>query len=168
MVVQKELDTAGNQMKHLIPYLQDSHKAADYMQQRRWPDGVTRPRRGSRSIEKHERCSNGLRRYNCLDCAACLGQQFATFNDRTSTILESSKLEPTEWLLVIGLRQLKLNAIEIAKTVEINERTAQRCTNLLDGGIYQASIPSGYGVTIKPDSRPCTTISVSSSVMARV
>jgi hypothetical protein len=27
-------------MKHLIPYLQDDQKAADYLRQVRWPDGV--------------------------------------------------------------------------------------------------------------------------------
>jgi transposase-like protein len=66
-----------------------------------------------------------------------LSQQFATFNDWTDSIFEESKLRATEWLLVIGLWQLKLNATEIAKAAEINERTAQRCINLLDGGIYE-------------------------------
>src|SRR5439155_14272547 len=48
-----------------------------------------------------------------------------------------SKLRPLEWLLVIGLWQLKLNATEIAAAADIQERTAQRCINLLDGGIYE-------------------------------
>ena len=33
--------------------------------------------------------------------------------------------------------QLKLNATEIAAAADIQERTAQRCSNLLDGGIYE-------------------------------
>lgn len=124
-------------MRHLIPYLQDDNKAADYLRQMRWPDGVICPRCGSSAIEKRERCSNGLQRHNCPDCATRLGQQFATFNDWTDSIFENSKLRPTEWLLVIGLWQSKLNATEIAAAAEINERTAQRCVNLLDGGIYE-------------------------------
>lgn len=28
-------------MKHLLPYLKDDQKAADYLRQLRWPDGVT-------------------------------------------------------------------------------------------------------------------------------
>ena len=124
-------------MKHLIPYLQDDHKAANYLRQLRWPDGVHCPRCGSRNVEQRERCNNGLQRHNCLDCAVRLGQQFATFNDWTDLIFEDSKLRPTEWLLVIGLWQLKLNATEIARAAEINEQTAQRCINLLDGGIYE-------------------------------
>ncbi len=30
----------SNPMKHLLPYLQDDQKAADYLRQLRWPDGV--------------------------------------------------------------------------------------------------------------------------------
>ena len=124
-------------MKHLIPYLQDDQKAADYLRQVRWPDGVTCPRCGSDAVEPRERCDNGLRRFNCVPCAARLGQQFAMFTDWTSSIFEESKLRPLEWLLVIGLWQLKLNATEIAAAADIQERTAQRCINLLDGGIYE-------------------------------
>ena len=42
-----------------------------------------------------------------------------------------------EWLLVIGLWQLKLNATDIAAAADIQERTAQRCIHLLAGGIYE-------------------------------
>jgi transposase-like protein len=124
-------------MKHLIPYLQDDQKAADYLRQLRWPDGVTGPRCGSDAVESRERCDNGLRRFNCAPCAARLGQQFAMFPDWTSSIFEESKLRPLDWLLVVGLWQLKLNATDIAAAADIQERTAQRCINLLDGGIYE-------------------------------
>jgi transposase-like protein len=124
-------------MRHLIPYLQEDSQAADYLRQLRWPDGVRCPRCGSGSIESRERCRNGLRRHSCLDCAARQGRAFATFNDWTQSIFEESKLSPCEWLLVIGLWKLKLNATEIAQAAGINERTAQRCANLLDGGIYE-------------------------------
>jgi transposase-like protein len=124
-------------MKHLIPSLQDDQKAADYLRQVRWPDGVTCPRCGSDAVEPRERCDNGLQRFNCVPCAARLDQQFAMFTDWTSSIFEESKLRPLEWLLVMGLWQLKLNATEIATAADIQERTAQRCINLLDGGIYE-------------------------------
>lgn len=124
-------------MKHLIPYLQDDNKAADYLRQLRWPDGVVCPHCGSKDIEVRERCGNGLQRYHCSNCAAHLGQPFATCNDWTDSIFEDSKPKPTEWLLVIGLWELKLNATEIASAAEINERTAQRCINLRDGEIYE-------------------------------
>ena len=122
-------------MKHLIPYLQDDRKAADYLRQVRWPAGVTCPRCGSAAVEPRERCDNGLQRCNCVPCAARLGQQCAMFTDWTSSIFEGSKLRPLEGLLVIGLWQLKLNATEIAAAADIQERTAQRWINLLDGGI---------------------------------
>ena len=90
-------------MKHLIPYLQDDNKAADYMRQLRWPDEVVCPYCGSRATEMRERCGNGLRRHNCPACAVCQGRQFVTFNDWTGSIFEESKLSPSEWLLVMGL-----------------------------------------------------------------
>ena len=124
-------------MKHLIPYLQDYQKAADDLRQLRWPNGVMCPRCGSAAVESRERGDNGLQRFNCVHCAACLGQQFAMFTDWTSSIFEESKLRPLDWLLVIGLWQWKLNATEIAAAADIQERTAQRCINLLDGGIYE-------------------------------
>src|SRR5262245_51940677 len=127
----------SNPMKHLIPYLQDDQKAADYLRQLRWPDGVMCPRCGSDTVEPRERCDNGLQRFNCGHCAVRLGQQFAMFTDWTSSIFEESKLSLLEWLLVIGLWQLKLNATDIAAAADIQERTAQRCVNLLDGGLYE-------------------------------
>src|SRR2546427_10925870 len=127
----------SNLMKHLLPYLQDDQKAADYLRQVRWPDGVTCPRCGNDAVEPRERCDNGLQRFNCVPCAARLGQQFAMFTDWTNSIFEESKLRPVEWLLVMGLWQLKLNATDIAAAADIQERTAQRCSNLLDGGLYE-------------------------------
>ena len=124
-------------MKHLIPYLQDDRKAADYLRQVRWPDGVTCPRCGSDAVAPRERCDNGLQRFNCVHCAGRLGQQFAIFTAWTSSIFEESKLRPLDWLLVMGLWQLKLNATEIAAAADLQERTAQRCINLLAGGIYE-------------------------------
>jgi hypothetical protein len=124
-------------MKHLIPYLQDDQKAADYLRQLRWPDGITCPRCGSDAVEPRERCDNGLQRFNCGPCAGRLGQQCAMCTDWTKSIFEKSKLRPLAWLLVLGLWQLKLNATDIAAAADIQERTAQRCINLLDGGIYE-------------------------------
>jgi transposase-like protein len=124
-------------MKCLLPYLQDDQKAADYLRQLRWPDGVTCPRCRSAAVEPRERCDNGLQRFNCVPCAVRWGQQFAMCTDWTSSIFEESTLRPLEWLLVIGLWQLKLNATEIAAAADIQEWTAQRCINLLDGGIYE-------------------------------
>ena len=126
-------------MKHLIPYLQDDQKAADYLRQLRWPHGVTCPRCGSDAVEPRERCDNGLQRFNCGHCAMRLGQQFAMFTAWTSSIFAESKLSPLDGLRVMGLWPLKLNATAIAAAADIQERTAQRCINVLDGGIYETS-----------------------------
>ena len=122
-------------MKHLIPYRQDGRKAADYL---RNPVGpmASSAHAAEAMREPRERCDNGCM-FNCGHCAVRWGQQFAMFTDWTSSIFEESKLSPLEWLLVIGLWQLKLNATDIAAAADIQERTAQRCINLLDGGIYE-------------------------------
>jgi hypothetical protein len=124
-------------MQHLIPYLQDNQNAADSLRQVRWPDGMTCPRCYSDAVEPRERGDNGLQRVNCGPRAGRLGQQCAMFTDWTSSIFEESKVRPCEWLLVIGLWQLKLHATEIAAAADIQARTAQRCINLLDGGISE-------------------------------
>jgi hypothetical protein len=59
------------------------------------------------------------------------------FTDWTSSIFEESKVSPFEWVLVIGLWPLKLNATDIAAAADIQERTAQRCIHVLDGGLYE-------------------------------
>src|SRR5215510_3925319 len=111
-------------MQHLIPYLQDDQKAADDLRQLRWPDGVTCPRCGSHAIESRERCDNGLQRCNCGHCAASLGPQCALCTDWTRSIFEESQLRPLEWLLVVGLWQLKLHATAMAAAADLQERTA--------------------------------------------
>jgi hypothetical protein len=59
------------------------------------------------------------------------------FTDWTSSIFEESKLRPRAWLLGMGLWQLKLHATDIAAAADLQERTAPRCINWLDGGIYE-------------------------------
>src|SRR5215471_16695757 len=100
----------SNPMKHLIPYLHDDQKAADYLRQLRWPNGVMCPRCGSGAVESRERGDNGLQRFNCVPCAVRVGQQCAMCTDWTHSIFEESKLRPLDWLLVIGLWQWKLKS----------------------------------------------------------
>src|SRR5262249_9730832 len=87
--------------------------------------------------EPRERCANGLQRFNCVHCAVRLGQQFAMCTDWTRSIFAESKLSPLAWLLVMGLWQLQLHATAIAAAADIQERTAQRCINLLAGALYE-------------------------------
>jgi transposase-like protein len=116
----------------------DPLKAADYFRDQRWPEGVECPTCGAKGdeIEELSHCPNGVHRYQCHHCARHKGQDFATFTDRAGTIFEGSKLSPDVWLLIIALHELGLNAQEIAKAAEINERSAQRAMNLLDRALY--------------------------------
>lgn len=60
------------------------------------------------------------------------------FNVWSESIYEQSKLSPSRWLMVIAFWKLKLNSEEIALAVGINEQSAARCVNLLDGSIYES------------------------------
>jgi hypothetical protein len=126
-------------MTHLIPYLQDDQKAADYLRQLRWPHGITCPRCGSDAVASRARCDNGLQRFNGAPCAARLGQQWAMCPDWTSALFEESQLRPLDWLRVIGWWPWQLHATDMAAAADIQERTAQRCLHLLAGGLYETS-----------------------------
>ncbi len=122
----------------LFPYLVNEEKAADYFSHQRWPHRVSCPYCGNEDITKRERSANGFQRYNCPHCATKAGQQYLTFTAWTETVFENSKIKPTIWLLVIALWELKLNATEIAQAAGLNQQSAQRCINLLDGSIYES------------------------------
>jgi hypothetical protein len=123
-------------MKHLIPYLQDAQRAADSLRQVRWPAGITCPRRGSEAVEPRERCDHGLQRFHCVPCAARLGQPCARFTDWTRALCEESQWRPRAWLWVMGLWPWQRNATAMAAAADIQARTAQRCIQGLDGGLY--------------------------------
>ena len=114
-------------MQHLIPYLQDDQKAADYLRQWRWPAGLTCPRCGSAAVEPRARCDHGLQRCTCWHCAVRLGQPCARCTDWTSASFAESTWRPLAWLLVMGLGPWQLHATAIAAAADIQERTAQRC-----------------------------------------
>ena len=122
----------------LLPYLSDNEKASDYFEAQRWPEGVVCPYCGGHQIEKRERSENGLQRYNCQSCAQGQGQQYRMFTVWSESIYEQSKLSPCVWLLVIALWELKLNSTDIALAVGLNEQSAARCVNLLDGSVYES------------------------------
>jgi len=124
--------------RQLLPYLSDNQKAGDYFEAQRWSTGVVCPYCGGQTVEKRERSRKGLQRYNCPSCAQAKGQQYRMFTVWSETIYEQSKLSPSEWLMVIAFWQLKLNSSEIAWAVGLNEQTAARCVNLLDGSIYES------------------------------
>ena len=123
---------------HLLPYLADNNKAGDYFEAHRWPNGVVCPYCQGQEIEKRERSENGLQRYSCLLCAQAQGQQYRMFTVWSESIYEKSKLSPSLWLWVIAFWQMKLNSTEIGLAVGVNEQSAARCVNLLDGSVYES------------------------------
>jgi len=124
--------------RELLPYLSDNEKASDYFETQRWAEGVVCPYCEGGDIDKRERSEKGLQRYSCQRCAQAKGQQYRMFTVWSDSIYEQSKLSPSEWLMVIAFWELKLNSSEIALAVGLNEQTAARCVNLLDGSVYES------------------------------
>ncbi|MHA1605303.1 MAG: transposase, partial [Candidatus Freyarchaeota archaeon] len=62
----------------------------------RWRSGVHCPRCGSVRVRGHGNCGRGLRRYLCKDCGG-------TFNDKTGTLFQYSRLSLRKWFTLIPL-----------------------------------------------------------------
>ena len=124
-------------MQPLIPSLQDAQQAADALRQGRWPAGVACPRCGSDAVEPRDRCDNGLRRFPCGPCAARWGPQLALCTAWTRAIFEESTWRPRAWWRGLGWWPWQLTATALAAAAAIPERTAQRCSNVRAGGLYE-------------------------------
>ena len=124
-------------MQPLIPSLQDAQQAADALRQGRWPAGVACPRCGRDAVEPRDRCDNGLRRFPCGPCAARWGPQLALCTAWTRAIFEESTWRPRAWWRGLGWWPWQLTATALAAAAAIPERTAQRCSNVRAGGLYE-------------------------------
>jgi hypothetical protein len=121
--------------KPLLPSRQDDQTAADSLRPLRWPHGAMWPRCGRAAVESRERGDKGRQRCHWGHCAARLDQQLARFTAWPSAIFEESTWRPLDWWLGLGLGPLTLNATAMAAAAESQERTAQRCSHLLAGGL---------------------------------
>src|SRR5215510_13687744 len=147
-------------MQPLIPSLQDAQQAADALRQGRWPAGVACPRCGRDAVEPRDRCDNGLRRFPCGPCAARWGPQLALCTAWTRAIFEESTWRPRAWWRGLGWWPWQLTATALAAAAAIPERTAQRCSNIRAGGLYETypldpptRPPRGSGCML-PECRP--------------
>lgn len=75
----------------VLDLITDSQRCVQLFQRLRWPRGVQCLRCRSRRVKRHGTYRDGWNRYRCQRCGA-------TFNEKTRTILEKSKLPLREWL----------------------------------------------------------------------
>ncbi|MGA2197456.1 MAG: transposase, partial [Bryobacteraceae bacterium] len=79
-----------NTLKEAIEYFSNPANCREYIVARRWPDGVTCPRCGSKNV-------TFLEKYNRWQCSA--RHDARQFTAKTGTIFEDSPIGLDKWLM---------------------------------------------------------------------
>ena len=101
----------------------------------RWGDGsVSCPRCGSHSCESKGSTNKSphCNKYCCNDCGR-------HFNDLTDTIFAESNLPITVWMSCLYLMNLNVSNRQIAKELDISEKTAQNMTRKIRDEVQKNS-----------------------------
>ena len=101
----------------------------------RWADGVQCPHCNDLEIiksgfsNKHQSCQ----RYQCKNCER-------RFDDLTDTVFTGSNLPLKTWIICLYLMGLNLSNSQLAKELEVSEKTAQEMTTTLRAGIVKKNL----------------------------
>ena len=116
-------------------WLDDNH-CTEVLRECRWPSGkVECVFCESGNVKVLEKYQIYLFRYECLDCTALNGHK-TTFNDKTGSIFEDSKIRLTKWFYTISLVQKQISTNQIAKELQVDGETARRMVGLIRGSIF--------------------------------
>ena len=108
----------------------DLAKCAQVLREERWPDGqIHCPFCHSDSVIILEPYQRVFFRYQCQPCTLKNSCK-TTFNEKTKTLFEGSKLRLTKWFYAISLFKNKASSNEIAKELQVDANTARRMTML--------------------------------------
>ena len=114
----------------------DRTKCAEILRRERWgTQAVTCIYCKSGNVKilgKYKEC---FYRYKCLDCSE-KNDKDTTFNDKTGTIFQNSKIRLEKWFYAINLVQKKVSDNEIARDLQVDGNTARRMASLIRGSIY--------------------------------
>ena len=110
-------------LQQAILYFSNSDNCRDYLVARRWPNGVTCPRCGSKNVTEQ-------RKYNRWQCAshhANIDDKRRQFTLKTGTIFEDSPLGLDKWLaamwMVVNCKN-GVSSYEIARDLGVMQKTA--------------------------------------------
>ncbi len=109
--------------------LLDYDYCAELFRQMRWPNGAGCPYCESEAVEEFCQYQEYFYRYTCQTCGR-------TFNDKTGTIFEQSKLPLTAWFVGIYLMARGRSTQTISDELGVDYNTALRMTKLIRGCIY--------------------------------
>jgi len=111
----------------------------------RWADGVTCPTCESKDVVKDGRNENHPERQN-YKCRGCRRD----FDDLTDTVFSGSKKDLKTWILCLYLMGLNLSNTQIAKELDVAQKTAQSMTERLRTGISKKSLIYNLQEKLKP------------------
>lgn len=114
----------------------DAQKCAKILREERWPDGIVRcPFCNSDNIFTLGKYKEVFFRYQCCDCREKNAQK-TTFNDKTATIYEDSKLPITKWFYAKALLRNKVSDPELSRELQVDYNTARRISILFKLTIF--------------------------------
>ncbi len=108
----------------------DDAKCYELVRQRRWPEGVRCPRRGSPKVARHGRDDTRphRQRYRCTGCGV-------RFDDLTGTALAGHHQPLRVGVLCLDLMGLNLSNRQIAKELDLGVSDVQAMTEALRQGL---------------------------------
>jgi transposase-like protein len=109
------------------------------LRKERWPIGVQCPFCDSYKIITIEKYQTSFLRYKCLACSSEKGSR-VSFNDKTGTIFEGSKINLRKWYYALKLFQKKISSHEISLELSVNKNTADRMLTLFRAAIQSELI----------------------------
>lgn len=109
--------------------LLDYDYCAELFRQIRWPEGVVCPHCESQEVTEFCQYQEYFYRYTCRPCGR-------TFNDKTGTIFEQSKLPLTAGFVGIYLVARQRSTQTISDELGVDYNTALRMAQLIRGCIY--------------------------------
>ena len=114
----------------------DPRKCVEVLREERWPDGVVKcPFCGLDDTCVLEPYQEHFLRYLCRHCTEKNGIK-TTFNDKTGTMFEDSKVAITKWFYAISLLRNKVSDLELSKELQVTYVTARRMSVLIKGSIF--------------------------------
>lgn len=110
-------------------------KCHDFLRAVRWSEGLNCPYCSETAIVKNGKCTHNkeLQKYECQSCKR-------GFNDLTGTTFQDSNKTLKVWILALYFLGLNLSNRQIAKELDMTEKTAQQMTTKLREGIVKKSL----------------------------
>lgn len=111
-------------------------KCAEILREERWPDGIIScPFCNSKNVFVLGSYQEIFRRYQCRVCTERNGCK-TTFNDKTGTMYEGSKLPITKWFYAKALLRNKVSDLELSRELQVDYNTARRISLLIKANIF--------------------------------